>query len=480
MKQADLELTDNEQFVEKLRKKYKPDEAEKICSAYAFARRSLPNASDIFSVAGMLLNQGADSLAVMAALLAPVFWERSVDLDEIGKSFGREIVSLLKEIKSLNDGRNGEEAICRRDIHAFLNTLAQKPQRAVPLLALRLIELEKALGSNEKKCRRKARETLDLYVPVANHLTLGELRRRLEDVCFRILDGAAYEKLKSEVGVIQKEDDQCLEILADSVRSLLDKNGIAGKIDGRCKSLYGIHRKMTRLGKPLQEIMDRLGMRIIVRSVPECYSILGILHSHFKPIPGTFDDYIGLPKENGYQSLHTCVYPVREVSHKPIEFQIRTEMMHTEAEQGMAAHWRYKNPQMTEKSIRQSQWMQSLVERHKESDSADAFIKLLHQSVYEDHVVVFGRAGLIVRLPDNATVEDFIQKTNIPVTNWAILKVNGEVVDRDRILSDGDSVEIINDSQEGYKYVGRGKDLNPHAAFNEGGSLNASEPFMRL
>jgi GTP pyrophosphokinase len=190
--------------------------------------------------------------------------------------------------------------------------------------------------------------------------------------------------------------------------------------------------------------MDRIGLRVIVHSVPECYSVLGLLHAHFKPIPGTFDDYIGLPKANGYQSLHTCVYPVREISHKPIEIQIRTEMMHMESEHGTAAHWLYKNGNSSIKwDYSQDQWIKGLARQYQESYDSKEFIKILHQQVFRDHLVVFGNRGRIVRLAGQATVRDYLKITNIQVPESAVLKVNGIVSDMERRLRDGDSIEVI-------------------------------------
>lgn len=332
----------------------------------------------------------------------------------------------------------------RTDIRTFLESLDGHPRKALLLITFRLIELENALEPYDANIRQMAQETLDFYVPIANRLSLGELRRRLEDACFQILDATGYKSLKKSVGPIQSEDDKSLEILLTGVRHLLSKNGIQGRIQGRTKSLYSIRRKMTQTGKTLEQIMDRVGLRVIVPSVPECYSVLGLLHCHFKPIPGTFDDYIGLPKDNGYQSLHTCVYPVREISHKPIEFQVRTELMHMEAEHGAAAHWRYKNESVSmEKTRSQGQWMQGLVHQHENTVNTDAFIDLLHRQVFEDRLVVFGNGGRIMRLPENATVRDYLNRSNNHIPDTAVVRVNGETSGMDRLLMDGDSIEIL-------------------------------------
>jgi GTP pyrophosphokinase len=240
------------------------------------------------------------------------------------------------------------------------------------------------------------------------------------------------------------EDEKCLPILLAGVQRLLEKNGIQARIEGRMKSLQGIRRKMARTGKALDQIMDRVGLRIIVTSVPECYRVLGLLHAHFKPVSGTFDDYIGHPKKNGYQSLHTCVYPVREISHKPIEFQVRTELMHREAEHGTAAHWRYKNEmESPKKAIADGQWVQGPLTPEPPARCAEPFVDLLHRHVFDDHLVVFGNGGRIQRLPEKATVRDYLAKLDMPPPDSPVVKVNGEVAELDRCLRDGDSIDIV-------------------------------------
>jgi GTP pyrophosphokinase len=324
--------------------------------------------------------------------------------------------------------------------------MAGVPRNAVLLIAFRLLALEEAVGGEDAEVQRMAQETMNIYVPIADRLSLGEMRRRLEDSCFRILDPNGYERLKEEVSPIQADDDKCLRILLTGVERLLGSKGIQGRLQSRTKSLHAIRRKMTRTGKNLEEIMDRVGLRVIVASVPECYTVLGLLHTHFKPIPGTFDDYIGLPKNNGYQSLHTCVYPVREISHKPIEFQVRTELMHMEAEHGAAAHWRYKSEMESGKRAHnQAEWMAGLVRRHDETDSAQEFIELLHRQVFRDRVVVFGNGGRIVRLAENATVRDYLSTCDLAVSPGAVVKVNGKRAEMGHFLCDGDSIEIVGD-----------------------------------
>jgi len=364
--------------LEKVRDAFDPAEAELIIRAHSFAKEKLQgHPRPPFRVAELLLGQKADAVTLAAALLAPTIWYAGTTLPEIRDAFGEAVAATLAEFGTPTALRTDTEPHRRKDIHALLASLTGITRKVVLRLAFRLIELEHAAEPAEAGLRDLARETLDLYVPLADRLGLGGLRKQLEETSFRILYPDIYRDLQQKVSPIQIEDDRCLNILMEWVKRLLTKNGIDGEVQGRTKSLYGIYAKMTRSGASLHEIMDRIGLRVIVSSVPECYSVLGLLHSHFRPIPGTFDDYIGLPKENGYQSLHTCVYPVRDISHKPIEFQIRTELMHMEAEYGVAAHWRYKSAEAAAaNNRRQSRWIESLVDQHRNAPSADGFMDL--------------------------------------------------------------------------------------------------------
>lgn len=444
MRQEPSEPADTRSFIEKAREAFSETDADLIIEACAFSQERIGSRdSRPFTAAELLLEEGGDAITIVAALLAPLMWENLADPDEIGKRFGRRVSRILETIQSPFLLRTDTDRHRRKDIRALLNMLGGSSLKAILLITFRLAELEHSTPPYEAAVRLKARETLDLYVPIADRLSLGRLRRRMEDTCFRILDPEGYEALRKEVAPIQAEDDKCLEILLQGVGHLLENSGIQGRLQGRTKSLYAIRRKMVTKGKTLEEIMDRVGIRIIVASVPECYAVLGLLHTHFTPIPGTFDDYIGLPKDNGYQSLHTCVYPVREISHKPIEFQVRTELMHMEAEHGSAAHWRYKEDNGWEgDAFPQKQWIKGLIHQHERTESTDDFIDLLHRQVFTDDLVVFGNGGQILHLPENATVADYLRRNNMSLSDGAVIKVNGKPVDRDHVLVDGDSIAI--------------------------------------
>jgi GTP pyrophosphokinase len=440
-----LELADDSLFIEKINQTFSEAEADLVGRAHAFfIKNKCADNSAGYRTADLLFEQEADAVSIAASLLAPLLWQNLASTDEIRDHFGPAVAATLENLHPPFTCHDGGRPYRHKDIQEILDTIGGVPRKALLFISFRLLALECATPPCSDAARSMAQETLDLLVPIANRLSMGDLRRRLEDACFRILDPDKYAYLKENVAPIQAEDDKCLKILLDGVQRLLENNGIAGRVQGRTKSLHGIHRKMTRTGRSLQEIMDRVGLRVIVASVPACYTVLGLLHAHFKPIPGTFDDYIGLPKDNGYQSLHTCVYPVREISHKPIEFQVRTELMHMEAEHGTAAHWRYKGAsEASDHDRRQAQWMRGLAHQHAEAPSSEAFVELLHRQVFQDHLVVFGNGGRIVRLAERATVRDYLTIANIEAPQGAAVKVNGRTAALDHLLRDGDSIEVL-------------------------------------
>ncbi len=438
-----LELPDGNLFIEKLKTSFEGDDLDLIINVYNLIKeKGIPDTSISIQAAQLLLGQNADAMTLAAALIAPLLWEKRISSELVRHHFGVFFTSFVEEITPwiFHFCENPDPNY----MHALLMSMGGIPRKALLLIAFRVLALENSIYVRGIDVQEMARETMALYVPIANRLSLGDLRRRLEDACFQVLDPMGYERLKNEVAPIQAEDDKCLEILLIGVRRLLANNGIKGRVQGRTKSLHAILRKMQRTGKSLKEIMDRIGIRAIVSSVPECYAVLGLLHSHFKPIPGTFDDYIGLPKGNGYQSLHTCVYPVREISHKPIEIQIRTELMHMEAEHGAAAHWRYKNASSAAtQELSQVMWMKGLAKQYEQSDNSEKFIETLYRQVFQNHLVVFGNGGQIVRLPEKATLQDYLNITNVQIPRGGGVKVNGQIASMDRVLRDGDSIEII-------------------------------------
>ena len=431
----------HEDFRRRVRQSFDEAGARLVLAAHDCACERLGDAADDhLHPAEILLHQRADPVVVTAALLTPLRRLGCLGADEARTLFGDE------------PARLSEKVLPRPDERPSLDAISDDLRAVVLSLGLRLAELERLAALNganyqdiELHANKKlAQETLRLYVPLADRLGMGDMRIRLEDAGFHVLDPETYRELAQRLSPVQAADNVCLELLKGGVQRLLAEHGIQAQVAGRTKGLYSVYRKMTRLQCPPEEVLDRVGLRIIVPSVEECYATLGLLHTHFRPIPGTFDDYIALPKGNGYRSLHTCVYPVPDISHKPVEFQIRTAEMHREAEFGVAAHWRYKSAEEAQAvGDRQLRWLRRLLARRKQAATPDEFIAHLHRQIFDDRLVVFdeGADGRPVRLPAGATVQDFLDHL-APNGQEVSVLVNGTPRPADYPLQDGDYLRL--------------------------------------
>ncbi len=412
---------------------------------FLIAANNPEGATFIIKVAQILIDQGVDASVIVSFLLAPLLWEECISFAFIQKKFGKKVTRILQHFAqqpafNTTTDRSFLKALRRiqtsSSIGACLTTL---------LLAFLLLDLEKSIAAEHSRSIEKADDVLLFAVPAAGKLNLRRLRSKLEDAAFKLLHPEIYIDFKKQVAPLSAEDEKCLDIIKTVIHRLLKRNDIKGEVQGRLKSLYSIYCKVYHCGKKLESILDRIGLRIIVNTVPECYRVLGILHSHFQPIQGSFDDYIGAPKENGYQSLHTCVYPVRGVAYKPIEFQIRTENMHKEAESGSAAHWQYKRQRRMFAVGKRLQRLPSHNESAEaySSSNTETFFQLLQQQVQQGSIIIFGSEGQIIRLPENTSLKQYFQKAGVVVSATDRIKVNGTTVGIRHILKDGDSVEII-------------------------------------
>jgi GTP pyrophosphokinase len=433
-------LEQRRSFLQEVKSSYQRNHLDLIHRVLEFVSQKLgPELPCGLGPARILLHQHAEPSVVSAGLLTPVLRRGAASHKELRDRFGEGVVQLVEGLHHLasSDERPPET-------RALRNALVEDLRVLVLLLAFRLHELLRTMEWDCPRARQMARETLDIYAPLADLMGMASLRRQLEDLSFRILEPEAHASLWRAVKPILKEDQACLQILVEGLQGLLRQSGIEGSIHGRIKSLYSIHRKMQRKGTSLEEILDRIGLRVLVPTVADCYSVLGVLHTHFRPIPGTFDDYIGLPKVNGYQSLHTCVYPVRQVSRKPVEFQIRTHWMHLHAEYGYAAHWRYKevHGRTGEEGEGWLSRLSHLGTEDGEEEGPDRFVQRLRRELMQPRIVIFGGDGSICRLPQGATVRDFLERQGVSPDQVSVVIVNGIPRPMDHPLSDGDAVEL--------------------------------------
>ncbi len=411
--------------------------AERFGAAAAAQRRG----------ADILLLQHGDPIVVTAALLVPPRRHGVITASEVRSLFGDQVADLVEEAVPQRHLTVSPDVPPEESLRSFLKSIAQDVRLVVLHLGLRLAELETLVKQDGSDPRALAQETLNLHVPLADRLGLGVLRIHLEDVSFRLLEPEVYEELARQLEPIRAEDEVCLGILKEGIQHLLKRQGLRATIEARTKGLYSLYSKMYRQERPIHEIMDKIGLRIIVSSVEECYTALDLLHTHFRPIPGTFDDHIARPKENGYQSLHTCVYPVPGISHKPVEIQIRTEAMHREAQFGVAAHWRYKSEKEAAlDNEAQLRWLRKLLAQHeKEFDHAE-FLEHLRRTVLRDDPLA-SQSERQARMPQATTVQDSGLLAVGPGEDAPTAKINGITEPATHCLQDEEALDVTDKEQ---------------------------------
>ncbi|NOZ50773.1 MAG: bifunctional (p)ppGpp synthetase/guanosine-3',5'-bis(diphosphate) 3'-pyrophosphohydrolase [Chloroflexi bacterium] len=295
----------------------------------------------------------------------------------------------------------------------------------------------------EDKRRRIAQETMNIFAPVANRLGMWQIKWELEDLAFRHLQPEVYQDLKDQLNQRRRQREQFVQQVIELIQADLQAAGIKGEVTGRPKHIYSIWRKMQRKGIPFEKVYDIHGFRVLVEGVGDCYSVLGLIHNRWMPIPGEFDDYIARPKENGYQSLHTAVVGPSKVH---MEVQIRTHEMHQLAEQGVAAHWRYKEggQKHSAEFANKVAWLRALMSYEEDTPSAAELMEDMREDLFGDRVYVFTPAGDLLSLPAGATPIDFAYRIHTEVGNRCRgARVNGKLVRLDHQLKNRDQVEII-------------------------------------
>src|SRR5215471_14635469 len=459
-----------------------PD-VEAIRRAYSFAAEAHGNQSresgepyinHPLAVAETLAGLHMDAATIIAALLHDVSEDCGVPMSELDSRFGREVASLVDGVTKLDkmqffnvEGEDGRPTLNGQDLWAenmrkmFL-AMAEDIRVVLIKLADRLHNMKTLQFRPPAKRRRVAQETMDIYAPLANRLGIWELKWQLEDLSFRHLEPEKYHEIADKVASRRVAREKYIVRVIEMLRGELEKHGLQADLSGRPKHIYSIWRKMQRRGVDVDQIYDLLAVRVLVQTIPDCYTALGVIHSIWRPLPGQFDDYIANPKESLYQSLHTTVLAV---DGRPLEIQIRTHEMHQVAEYGVAAHWRYKE------GLRQDQkfdakvaWLRQLMDWQKDvAGGAQEFVDSLKTDIFQDQVYVFTPKGEIKELPSGATSLDFAYRIHTDVGHKCIgAKVNGRLVSLDTRLQNGDIVEII--TAKGSR--GPSRDwLNPNLGF---------------
>lgn len=401
------------------------------------------------AVAHILIDLKLDPACIAAGLMHDVVEDTEITLEQIRDRCGAEIASIVDGLTKLKviEGRTKEDAQIGSYRKMFI-AMADDPRVVLIKLADRLHNMRTLQHVPAEKQQRVARETLEIYAPLAHRLGIWQIKWELEDLAFRFLYPEIYETISRQMQLRRDAREKIVQRMITRLRQELEKEGIRAEITGRPKHIYSIWRKMERKGVPLDQIYDQLAVRVIVNTVDECYRVLGVVHNRWTPIPNEFDDYIAMPKESMYQSLHTTVLIP---GGQPCEIQIRTHEMHEVAEHGIAAHWRYKEGmgRKAEASFEAKlQWLRNLIAWRREIDEDKDFVETLKTEMLQDQVYVFTPKGKIIDLPQGATPVDFAYRIHSDVGNNCIgAKVNNRQVPLHYQLQNGDMVAITTSKQ---------------------------------
>ena len=393
-------------------------------------------------VARILADLGLDAQTLCAALLHDTVEDTDLTLEEVEAEFGPGVAGLVEGATKLTRIEfRSDQQLHAENIRRMLLAMADDIRVVLIKLADRLHNMRTLDALPEQRRRRISRETLDIYAPLAHRLGMGQIKWELEDLAFRNLDPERYHEIVGRVNRKRKDRERLVVDLGEILARELDKIDIEAVITGRPKHIYSIWQKMQRDHKDFTQIYDLLAMRVLVDSVKDCYGVLGVVHSLWKPVPGRFKDYIAMQKSNGYQSLHTTV-----ISHtgEPIEVQIRTNGMHQIADFGVAAHWAYKEGSGDPRFDQKLSWLRLLMEWQKEVTDAESFVDAVKVDIFQDEVFVFSPKGDVFNLPAGSTPVDFAYRIHTEVGHRCIgAKVNGRMVPLDYVLSNGEIVEIL-------------------------------------
>ena len=420
-----------------------------------FRRSGGPYIEHPLAVAMILADLRQDSTTIASALLHDTLEDCDVPLEAVEVRFGPEIGRIVEGVTKLNQiewqtTRENGGTPARGTIHSdslrkMLVAMAEDVRVIIVKLADRLHNMRTIRPLPLQKQLRIARETLDVYAPLAHRLGIATIGWQLEDLCFRCLDRSAYARISKLLSASRNDRERFIHDVVARIRAEMRKASIHAQISGRPKHIYSIFQKMERyaeMGRDFDQIYDLFGFRILVDDITNCYKALGVVHSLWHPVPGEFDDYIANPRENGYQSLHTAVVGPDTT---PFEIQIRTFRMHEVAEHGIAAHYRYKEGDHADPGFDdRMNWMRHLIELNQEDAGSEAFIESVKTDIFHDQVFVYTPKGEVRELPLGATPLDFAYRIHTDLGHGCVgAKVNGKMVPLNRPLHNGDTVQII-------------------------------------
>src|SRR5215213_4107032 len=431
----------------------KPTDVARLEDAYRFSEAAHagqtrqsgePYISHPLAVAEILADWHLDGQTLIAALLHDVTEDTAVTKDEISDNFGKPVADLVDGVSKLDRIEfQSAEHVQAENFRKMLLAMARDVRVILIKLADRLHNMRTLGAVDPAKRRRVARETMEIYAPIALRLGLNTLYHELQELAFSHLHPLRYQVLAKATKAARGNRREMISKTLDAIKRKLAEGNIRAEVFGREKHVYSTYRKMIEKHLSFSEVHDIFGARVVLEDVPACYLALGAMHALYKPIPGKFKDYIAIPKANGYQSIHTDLIGPYGV---PVEVQIRTEQMHRLAESGVASHWMYKDDadKLSELQKQTHRWLQSLLEIQHQSGDPQEFLEHVKVDLFPDEVYVFTPKGKILSLPRGATAVDFAYAVHTDIGNRCVAaKVNGELVPLRTELRNGERVEII-------------------------------------
>ncbi|HET6363770.1 MAG TPA: bifunctional (p)ppGpp synthetase/guanosine-3',5'-bis(diphosphate) 3'-pyrophosphohydrolase [Nitrospirota bacterium] len=441
-----------EDIVERIQN-YHPDaDVDLLRRAYIFSAKAHQGQTRLsgeaylihpIEVAAILANLKLDAATVAAGLLHDTIEDTTITSEEITSVFGEEVAMLVDGMTKLSrmelQSREQREA---DNFRKMIVAMAKDIRVILIKLADRLHNMRTLKSLPPEKQKRIAQETLDIYAPLANRLGISRIKTELEDLAFMYLNPEAYKDLAQKVNQRRIERETYINELIEIIKRQLAEHGYKGEVKGRPKHFYSIYQKMEKQGISFEDVYDLIAIRIITDTKVNCYAILGLIHSLWTPVPGRFKDFIGVPKSNLYQSLHTTVIGPKG---ERVEFQIRTEEMHRLAEEGIAAHWRYKEKSaVSQREEQQFAWLRQLLEWQRDLPDAREFMETVKGDLFPDVVYVFTPRGDVKELPQGSTPVDFAFSVHTDIGNQCVgAKVNGKIVPLKHVLHNGDKIEVI-------------------------------------
>jgi guanosine-3',5'-bis(diphosphate) 3'-pyrophosphohydrolase len=452
-----LTLTKFRELMRRMQENRPQDDLSIIKKAYDFSLKyhegqsrasGDPYLAHPLEVALVLAEMKMDPVAVAAGLLHDSVEDTSVTIVDIRKEFGEQVAHIVEGVTKISkiDFATREEQQAE-NLRKMMLAMVDDIRVVLIKLADRLHNMRTLEHLPPERQNKIAQETLEIYAPIAHRLGMGKIRGELEDLGFRFIDPVGYEQVEKAVNARRKQGEAFLAKVQQTIKDKLKEAGIQAHVDSRIKRLYSIHKKLQRQRNAVDQVYDLCALRVVTRSLQDCYAVLGIIHNLWRPVPGRIKDFIAMPRPNFYQSLHTSVITEDGT---PFEIQIRTEEMHKMAEEGIAAHWKYKDGPVSAQDEQRLAWLRQVVEWQRDVSDPAEFLSALKVDLYPEEVYTFTPKGKVVVLPRDATPIDFAYTIHTEVGHTCVgAKVNGRMVPLRHKLHSGDIVEIM--TQPGHK-----------------------------